>query len=334
MPHLDQPIPRPTVISVVLSQRIVSAVLVLGAFLLIPLGPSYYVHLAILVLIFGLLAASLNLLMGYTGLTSFGHAAYFGVAAYTVGVLLVRLHQGFWEAAVGAALAALLLGVIFGALAVGTSGVYFLLITLALGQIIWGVAYRLTSITGGDNGLPSIPRPPISAIWPLTDVRGYYLFALLITIAALLLVALIVASPVGHILRGIRENESRMRTLGYNVWAYKYAAFILSAGFAGLAGILYAFYNGYVSPQDLHISVSAQTVLMVIVGGSGSQSGPLLGAALLVLLQNLLSSITRRWMLVLGILYILVVLYAPEGLMGLLTHLRRDPARSQVSPGA
>lgn len=298
-------------------------VALVGVPLLVVLAPSYYVHLAILVLIFAILAMSLNLLMGYVGLNSFGHAAYFGVGAYTTAVLLLRAGVGFWTATAAGILAATALGALFGALAVPARGVYFLLITMALGQVTWGLAFRWVSMTGGDNGLPGIPRPPLTLIWPLADVRGAYLFVLLVAAATFGLVGLILSSPFGYALRGIRESETRMRTLGYPVWRYKYAAFVFSTALAGLAGVLFATYNGFVSPADLHLAVSAQAVLMVIIGGAGTLEGPIVGAAVLVLLQNLLSTLTRRWMTILGLLFVAAVLYSPEGLVGLGRRLRR-----------
>lgn len=286
-------------------------------------GPMYYLHLIILGMIYALLALSLNLLMGYTGLTSFGHAAFFGSAAYAAGYLAVRLGAGFWEAALGGLAAGTVLGAFYGLLVSGSRGVYFLLITLALGQVTWGVALRWVTVTGGDNGLPGILRPALTVVWPLSDTRGYYLFTLLVVAAAVALLALLVNSPFGYVLRGIRESESRMRALGYPVWGYTYAAFVVAAFFAAVAGVLYVFYNGFVSHQNLQIAVSAQLVLMVIIGGAGTAWGPAAGAFLLVMLQNLLSSITQRWMLVLGFLYLVVVLYQPTGIAGLAARLRR-----------
>jgi len=282
------------------------------------LAPPYTVQLAVLGLISALMAMSLNLLMGYTGLTSFGHAAYFGVAAYAAAVMTLRVHAGFWAAAAVGIATAAVVGALFGLLATRSRGVYFLLITMALGQVTWGLAYRWVSVTGGDNGLPGVARPPFALGWPLADTRGYFLFTLLVVGAAYLVLARMVESPFGYALRGIRESESRMRTLGYPVWGYKYAAFVVSAAFAGVAGVLYVFYNGFVSPIDLHVSVSAQALLMVILGGAGTVGGPVLGAGVLVLLQNLLSTFTRRWMGVLGVIYIVVVLFVPDGIAGLL----------------
>ncbi|MGQ0572137.1 MAG: branched-chain amino acid ABC transporter permease [Armatimonadota bacterium] len=309
-------------------RRIAAAALVAAAALAVLAAPPFYVHLATLALIFALLAASLNLLMGYAGLTSFGHAAYFGTAAYAAAVIVLRQHGGFWAALAMAVVAAAALGALFGLLASRSRGVYFLLITMALGQVIWGLAYRWVSLTGGDNGLPGVTRPAFAIIWPLADAHGYYLFTLIIVGIAIGLLAVIVASPFGYALRGIRESESRMRTLGYPVWGYTYVAFIISAMFAGVAGALYVFLNGFVSPAELHVSNSAQALLMVILGGSGTVGGPVLGAGAIVLLQDLLSTFTRRWMFILGVLYILVVLYAPDGIVGILRgwRERRTPA--------
>lgn len=295
------------------------------------LGPTYYVHLVVLGLIYALLALSLNLLMGYTGLTSFGHAAFFGTAAYAAGYLAVRLGAGFWEAAVIGVAAGTLLGAVYGLLVSSSRGVYFLLITLALGQVTWGLALRWVSVTGGDNGLPGIVRPALAVVWPLSDVRGYYLFTLIVVGLCIVLLGLIVSSPFGYVLRGIRESESRMRSLGYPVWGYTYVAFVVAALFASIAGVLYVFYNGFVSHQNLQIAVSAQIALMVIIGGAGTMWGSAAGAFLLVFLQNLLSSYTQRWMSVLGILYIVVVLYQPAGLAGLVDTLRRALRRTGAS---
>lgn len=311
--------------------RGVGAALVCVGALAVVAAPPFLVHLATLALIFALLAMSLNLLLGYVGLASFGHAAYFGVGAYAAAVVTLRYHGGFWIAAAVGVAASGLIGALFGLLATRSRGVYFLLITLALGQVTWGLAYRWVSLTGGDNGLPGVPRPGFALVWSLDDARGFYLFALLIVAIAFLLLTVMVQSPFGYALRGIRESESRMRTLGYSVWGFKYAAFVTSTLFAGTSGVLHVFLNGYVSPFDLHVSNSAQALLMVILGGSGTIGGPVVGAAAIVLLQNLLSTFTRRWMLILGVLYVLVVLYAPGGIAGVL-RVRRQHIQPEEIP--
>jgi len=278
--------------------------------------PVYYTHLLILTFIYGLLAMSLDLLMGYTGLTSFGHASFFGGAAYTVGILTTRYHAHFSLAMLGGLAVAFLMAVVFGLLAMRATQVYFLIITLALGMGVWGLAYRWVSLTGGDNGLPGIPPPDLGLPWSLSDPANMYYFVLAIFLLASLLLHRFVSSPFGLTLRGIRESESRMRILGYHTWLHKYTTFVIAGTFAGLGGTLYAFYNGFVSPADVHITASAEAVLMVILGGAGTLFGPVIGAGLVVFLRNLVSAYTQRWLLILGATYVFVVMYAPGGVIG------------------
>lgn len=278
--------------------------------------PAYYLHLLVLTFCYGIMAMSLDLLVGYTGLASLGHAAYFGVAAYTVGVMTTRYGMGFWPTAAGGVVLAVGVAALFGLLAMRATGPYFLIITLALGQIIWGLAYRWVSVTGGDNGLRGIPRPVVAPGVHLGEIQHFYYFALAVTALATGAMALLVASPFGLTLRGIRESESRMRVLGYNVWLHKYVAFVIAGGFSGVAGVLYAYYNGFVSTADVSLVASANALLMVVLGGSGTLWGSLVGSALLVFLQNLISGITQRWLTILGAILVLVVLYAPRGILG------------------
>lgn len=280
------------------------------------LAPSYYLHLLTLTFCYGIMAMSLDLLVGYTGLASLGHAAYFGVAGYVVGVLATTAGWPFWPAAGAGLLAAAVTAALFGLLAIRATGPYFLIITLALGQIIWGLAYRWVSVTGGDNGLRGIARPVLAAGVSLARIQAFYYFALAVTLAAAALLYLIVTSPFGLALRGIRESESRMRVLGYHVFLMKYLVFIIAGTFSGLGGVLYAYYNGFVSPADVSLVASANALLMVILGGTGTLVGSLLGSALLVFLQNILSGITQRWLTILGAILVLAVMYAPRGVLG------------------
>ncbi len=290
-------------------------------------APTYYLHLLTLTFCYGIMAMSLDLLVGYTGLASLGHAAYFGVAGYTVGVVATVYGWGFWPAAGAGLLAAAATAALFGLLAIRATGPYFLIITLALGQIIWGLAYRWVSVTGGDNGLRGIARPALWAGLSVARIQGFYYFAMAVTLVAALLMYLVVTSPFGLTLRGIRESESRMRVLGYNVFLHKYLVFIVAGTFSGLAGVLYAYYNGFVSPADVHLVASANALLMVILGGTGTLFGPLVGSALLVFLQNMLSGITQRWLTILGAILVLAVMYAPRGVVGAArTLLARRPA--------
>lgn len=278
--------------------------------------PLYFTHLVLLTMIYGLSAMGLDLLAGYTGLTSFGHAAYFGAAAYTVGILTTQHHVAPGLAFLAGVGLATVLAATYGLLATRAVGVYFLIITLALGMGTWGLAYRWSSVTGGDNGLPGIPPLDLGVVGSLASPRQYYYFALVVFCAAAFLLYRLVRSPFGLSLRGIRESEGRMRMLGYNTWLHRYVAFVVAGAFAGLAGAVYAFYNRFVSPPDLHIAASAEAVLMVILGGAGTLFGPVVGAGIVVFLRNLVSAYTQRWMLILGVVFVLTVLYAPQGVAG------------------
>lgn len=284
------------------------------AILLPYLVSNYYVGLGIQMFIMAIFAMSLNLLVGYTGLPSLGHAAYFGVAAYVTGFLYLAGIKNFWIAAVlgmglGGVAAAL-----FGLLAIRARGPYFLIITLALSQVLWGIAFKWRSVTGGDDGLPGIGRPEIGMGIDLKPDLHFYYLALITLLVVLIALFILVNSPFGYTLRGIRESESRMKALGYNVWLYKYVAFIFAGSFAGVSGILWVYYIGFVNPTDLGIDLSVRGLLMVILGGSGSLIGPAVGAGIIVLLGNIVSGFTERWSLLLGIIYIVVVMLFSEGI--------------------
>ena len=287
---------------------------------------SYQLSLVTKMLIFGIFAMSLDLLLGYAGLPSLGHAAYFGVAAYTVGLLALRVANNFWLDFPAGLLMAAGVSALFGLFALRTRGSYFLMITLALGQVLWGIAFGWRSLTGGDDGLPSVPRPDLSLPWALTGGIPFYYFVLIFFAVAVGALALIVSSPFGRALVGIRESERRMEVLGYDVWRHKYVAFILAGLFAGLAGNLFVYFNGFVSPSYLNILFSASALLMVILGGSGTLLGPAIGAAVIVGLENFISGYMERWVLVLGIIYVLVTLFAPNGLVGLVRQRLSGPA--------
>jgi branched-chain amino acid transport system permease protein len=285
---------------------------------------TYHLGLVVQMMIFALFAMSLDLLIGYAGMPSLGHAAYFGISAYTTGLLALQLDLNVWLALPAGVILAALTAMLFGLLALRTRGSYFLMITLALSQVAWGIAFGWRSLTGGDDGLPDVPRPTLGLHfpWSLADSTPFYYFTLLLVSLAISLLVGIVASPFGYALRGIRESETRMLALGYNVWRYKFTAFVLAAAFAGLAGCLYAYYNRFVSPDYLHVARSAEVLLMVILGGAGTLIGPAVGAVLIVLLENVVSAYTERWLLLLGIIYVLVSLFAPNGLIGLLRGVR------------
>ena len=298
--------------SVLLS--LIAAILIL---LVLPLAlTDYYLGLVIRMMIFSIFAMSLDLLMGYTGLASLGHSAFLGVAAYAVGIFSVRVSNNLFLT-LGAGLGfAGITAAIFGFMVLRSRGPQFLMLTLALAQVLWGIAFKWKALAGGDDGLPGIPRPRLWLLWDLSDLTGFYYFSLFFFLVAALLLYLIVRSPFGYTLEGIRENETRMRTLGYHVWMHQYIAFVLAGLFGGMAGVLFAYFNRFVSPTELHLATSAKVLLMVVLGGAGTLFGPALGAAIVVLLENLISAYTQRWLTILGAIYVLVVLFMRQGLWG------------------
>jgi len=299
-----------------------AAVAILAVLLLVPHAMRpYYVGLVTKMLIFALFAMSLDLLLGYTGLASLGHAAFFGVAAYTIALLFLRAGVGGWVAFPAALAAATATGAVIAVLALRARGSYFLMITFALAQVVWSVAFGWRSFTNGDDGMPGIARPDFG--WSLDNTDAYFYFTLAVVGVAMLLLAAIVKSPFGRALRGIRESESRMQALGYDVWRYQFTAFVLAAAFAGLAGALYAYYNRFVGPEYLSVIQSAEALIMVILGGAGTLIGPAIGAALIVFLEDYVSSMTEHWLMVLGIIYVLVTLFAPRGLVGMIVDYRQ-----------
>jgi len=308
---------------IVLTLAIAIPVMLILPFALTP----YYLGLVVKMMIFALFAMSLDLLIGYTGMASLGHAAYFGISAYAAGLLALKLGWSFWIAMPAALVLSGAVAFVFGMLALRTRGSYFLMITLALSQLVWGIAFGWRSLTGGDDGLPNVPRPDLGTTISLADGRYFYYFVFAFVAIGALLLFRIAASPFGYVLRGIRESETRMLALGYNVWRYKLSAFVIGALFAGLAGILYVYLNRFVSPDYIHVARSAEVLLMVILGGAGTLAGPAIGAALIVLLENVISGFTERWIMIMGIIYLCVALFAPNGMAGLVRDFRQRRVR-------
>ena len=292
------------------------------AFLLLtvlpPLYTSYWITLFTQMLIYGILAMSLDILLGYTGLSSFGHAAFFGAAGYVVAILSTRYKMGFLICFVSGIAVTTMISMIFGFLVAHATGVYFLIITLALGMTLWGLAFRWVSMTGGDNGISGIPRPDLGLPISLKDPLTFYYVVLVFFLVCLVLMLIFIRSPFGHSLKGIRESESRMRVLGYHTWLHKYLSYVSAAAFGGVAGVLWAYFDGFISPYNMDLTASIEIILMVILGGPGTLIGPALGAGIIVFLKNFISAYTQRWLLILGTIYILTILYAPQGLMNLL----------------
>ena len=266
------------------------------------------------VLIYAIFAMSLDLIVGYTGLTSLGHAAFFGVGGYTFGIFMVRYGiESFWLVIPVGILAAGIVAAIIGYISLRVSGVYFLLVTLAFGQLLSVAAVKWTTVTGGTNGLVGIPYHLDLPGFSWTSFSFYHLVFLAFVICFFLL-RRITNSSFGRALVGVRENEPRMQCLGYNTWAHKYIAFIIAGIFAGLAGVLFAFFYGIMVPEHLGIIVSTSVLLMVIIGGAGTLFGPVLGATLIVLLEHITSIYTpERWPLILGGIFVICVLFMRGG---------------------
>jgi branched-chain amino acid transport system permease protein len=291
-----------------------AVIIVLGLAAALPLVLSnYQTGLATEMLIFGMLAMSIDILAGFAGRTSLGHGAIFGVSAYVV--VYASAQAGLPPAlAFGLGMmAATAVAAVFALLAVRTSGVYFLLLTLALGMIVWGICLRWTQVTGGENGMRGDVRPAF-----LVAHRAFYWAVLLA--AALVSYAMwrFVRSPFGLTLLGIRDSESRMKSLGYDVPLHLFVGFAVSGFFAGVAGAFYAMFNDFVSPSTVALAQSVEGVLMMIAGGVGTLFGGFVGAAAIITLENVVSAYTERWQTVLGLTFILLMICAPEGIIGTL----------------
>jgi branched-chain amino acid transport system permease protein len=292
---------------------LLTALLIVGP----PFFSTYWVGLFTQMVILAILAMSLDILLGYTGLPSLGHAAIFGVAAYAVAVLSTTHQAGFWTSVAGGILVGTLLSAILGLVVSHVRDVYFLMITLALGMVLWGLSYRWIPVTGGDNGISGIPRLEAHAGLPISGPIPFYYVTLVVFAVCAILMGVLVRSPFGLTLRGIRENEGRMKSLGFNTWLHCYLSYVLAGAFASVSGVVWAYYNGFVSPTYLDLTASSELFLMVTLGGPATLIGPVLGAGLIVLLKNVISAYTARWLLILGIVYIVTILLAPQGLWNL-----------------
>jgi branched-chain amino acid transport system permease protein len=278
-------------------------------------GHEYYIGVARRILIFGLAAASLNLILGFGGMVSLGHAAFFGIGAYAVGVLMVEgVSSALVAWPIAIALAALF-ALLIGALSLRTRGAYFIMITLAFAQMVYYLAVGLKAY-GGDDGLSLPARSALPGI-DLADDASFYYVVLTLLAATMFSLNRLVDARFGRALVGIRENETRMEAIGHATFRIRLIAFAIAGALAGLAGVLFVNHNGFVSPAALHWTQSATLVIMVILGGIGFRYGGLLGAAALLLLEEVLSQFTEHWHLVLGVLLLIVVFAAPRGLAGL-----------------
>ena len=283
-----------------------------------PLLPTYLVTALTEILILGLFAMSLDLLVGYTGLDSFGHAAAYGFGAYTTALTLLHTPVPLPLALLLGAVATAVVAVPMAWLSTRTTGVSFAMLTLAFAQLLYAIAYKWQRVTGGSDGLAGVARTPgpFGITWFGTRLGFYYLVAACV-IGAFLFCRTFVRSPVGTTLLAIKENERKAAALGYNPRAYKILVFVVAAFFGGLAGALYAPFAGFASPDLFFWLLSGQVLIMVIIGGAGTLAGPLVGAAFFYLLEHWLSGITNSWALFLGLIFIVFVLFVPQGIWGL-----------------
>jgi branched-chain amino acid transport system permease protein len=298
-----------------MSGRIVALALAGAALITLPywMQGSYYINVSSQILFYAIFALGLNVLAGYGGLVSLGHAGLLGIVAYAVAYTL--------QAGLGhpvAILVALVIGLasmaVYAALSLRATGIGFIMITLALGEIIWGLAYRWISITNGDNGINVRTRPEPFDLSLASPVAFYYA-CLIVFLLALAMVTVFIRSPFGAALMGTRDQARRMNALGYHVWAIRFWACMFSGLLTAVSGILFVYYNQFISPQALDLTSSAEVLLMVIAGGAGTLFGPVVGAALVVIVKSVVSAYVTRWNMLLGAIFVAIVILMPEGLV-------------------
>lgn len=283
-----------------------------------------YRALATEIIIWGLFALGYNVCLGYTGMLSFGHAAYFGVGAYTTGIVLIRLWQNVWFGLFCGLLAGMITAFILGYLCIKRRGIYFAMLTLAFAQLIYFIGFQWVDLTGGDNGLRNIPLVPLSLPGLSIDISTplrYYFFVLFFVVLSLLALNRILQSPFGHVLQAVRENEHRALSCGYETVNVRWMAFIISGSISGLAGGLYALYLHFVGIETLYWITSGQVVMITLLGGMGTFIGPFIGAGVFRYLEDVLSAMTANWMIFLGTIFVLCVLFFPSGIWGTIKEL-------------
>jgi branched-chain amino acid transport system permease protein len=292
-----------------------AALVAILAFLCLPfIAGEYYVNLASQIFIFAIFAASINLLLGYGGLPTLGHASYLGVAAYLSALAHLKLGLDPWMAALGALAGTTLMACAFGLIALRAVGLGFLMLTLALSQVLWGTALRWVALTDGDNGLRGLARPAPFGI-SLEDADSFYYFALLVAVLAIWMMARFVDSPFGAALKGTRDQPRRMSALGHDVWMIRWVTFVYAGFWGAVSGLLFVHYHKYIHPVSFSLANSAEGLLAVIAGGSGTLAGPLVGAAIVMLLKNYVSAYIERWNMLMGFVFVLIVVFMPEGVV-------------------
>lgn len=280
-----------------------------------------YTELACRVVVLGLAAMALNFLLGFTGVLSFGHAAYFGLGAYGAAMTIKYLMPSTPLSIVAGVVVGTAAAALIGALIVKLRGTYFAMVTIAFGQVFYFIAFRWNSVTGGDDGITGWQRQPLNLGFTTIDVlhddKAFYFLVLALFAVAVAVMALLLRSPLGRTLVAIRENERRARFLGIPVERHIWLSFVISGGFAALAGSLYALLSNFTDPRSLHWTLSGNFVIMAVLGGMRSFWGPLVGAGIFVVLQDYVSSHTENWMSFIGLFFVLVVTFFPRGVMGI-----------------
>jgi branched-chain amino acid transport system permease protein len=276
-------------------------------------------------LIFGLFAMSLDLIMGYAGMISFGHAAYFGLGAYASALILIHFEPPIPVALLGGAALAGAVAAPIGWLSTRATGIYFAMLTLAFAQLLYTLAFRWRELTGGSDGIAGVPKT--SLFWGLPNITSpttFYFLVLVCLVMSWAACRALIRSPFGHAIQGIRENEDRFISLGRDTRPFKLVVFVIAAAFAGLAGALFAPFRGFASPEAMFWMASGQVIMMAIVGGIGTLIGPIIGAMVFILIQEVLSSYTEHWMLFTGIVFVLMVILLPGGIVGFAGRLFGD----------
>jgi branched-chain amino acid transport system permease protein len=277
------------------------------------IGNEFYVNMASQVLIYALFALSINMMLGYGGMVSLGHAGYLGIAGYACILATVagwdQLTAAIFAVALSTAAAA-----VFGVLSLRAPGLGFIMITLALGQIVWGIAYRANDLTGGDNGLRH-PARPTPFGFDIRDAPSFYYFTLGVFLVALFCIWRFSRSPFGASLMGARDQPRRMRMLGHNVWVIQLLTFVMSGFWASVASVLYVYYNLFLSPHAISLQQSAEILLMAILGGASTLTGPIVGAAIITLVKNVVSTYVERWNTLLGVIFVVAIMFMPLGLV-------------------
>jgi len=312
--------------------RLILLVVGLALLALVPPGAAYfdqpfYVDLLRRVMIFAIAALSLNLILGYGGMVSFGHAAYLGIGGYAVAILaFYGVHDGFVQLAVAVGASALV-ALVIGAVSIRTSGIYFIMITLAFTQMLYFLGISLDEF-GGDDGMRLATRSDFAGLIDLSDSTAFYYLVFVVMVVFLYLVHRIVNSRFGMVIRAAKSNEARTRAIGFSPYPYRLAAFVIAGAMCGVAGFLLVNHTAYLTPDFMHWTRSGEIMFMVILGGIGTAVGPVLGAFVLLLLEDILSGVSgfvgQHWQLFIGIFLVLIVLFAKRGLAGLLPGAQRN----------